>query len=99
MILFKRDFLLDTYYKCTANKTINDKQCTIQWYVDDNKVTHVSEYVITGVINIMKKQYGEFVVSHGKKHAFLRMNTELVKYGEINIGIQSYIKEAIKKIG
>ena len=87
------------YEMITADKIINFNQCNIQWYVDVNKVTHVSEYVITGVINIMKKQYGEFVVSHGKKHAFLRMNTELVKYGEINIGIQSYIKEAIKKIG
>ena len=73
MILFKRDFLLDTYYKCTANKTINDKQCTIQWYVDDNKVTHVSEDVITGVIDITNKHFGELVVSHGKKHTFIGM--------------------------
>ena len=38
--------------KCTTNKMINGKYCTIQWYVDDNKVTHVSEDVIIAVIDI-----------------------------------------------
>ena len=44
-------FVLNYYDKCTANKMINDKPCTIQLYVDENKVTHVSEGVIAGVIN------------------------------------------------
>ena len=30
-------FNLNPYDKCVANKTINGKQCTIAWYVDDNK--------------------------------------------------------------
>ena len=42
------------YEKCTANAIINAKQCTIQWYVDNNKVTYFSEDTITGVSNIMK---------------------------------------------
>ena len=53
--LEKEGFLLNPYYYCTANKMINVKQCTIQWYVDENKVTNFSEDVITGVIDIMKK--------------------------------------------
>ena len=53
--LKKEGFLLNPYEKFMANKTINVKQCTSQWYVDNNKVTHVSYYVITGVINIAKK--------------------------------------------
>ena len=52
--LEKEGFVLNTYAKCTANKMINGKQCTIQWYVDDNKVTHASEDVIIGVIYIKK---------------------------------------------
>ena len=46
-------FVFNSYKKCMANKIINGKHCTIQWYVDDNKVTHVSEGLITGVIDIM----------------------------------------------
>ena len=35
----------------------------------------------------------------GKKHTFLGIEIELVKDGKIKIGMQSYIKEAIEKIG
>ena len=44
----KGGFVLNTYGNFTANKIINGNQCTIQYYVDDNKVTHVSEGVIKG---------------------------------------------------
>ena len=35
----------------------------------------------------------------GKKHNFIGIEIELVKDGKINIGMQSYIKEAIEKNG
>ena len=75
-------FVLNSYDKCTANKMINGKHCTIQWYVDDNKVMNVSEDVITGVIDITKKHSGELVVYRGKKHVFIAMEIELVKNGK-----------------
>ena len=65
--------------------------------MEDNKVIHVSEDIITGVKDITKKKIGELVVSRGKKQNFLGMEIELVQDGKINIGMQSYIKEAIKK--
>ena len=77
----------------------NGKQCTIQWYVYENHVTHISEDVITGVIVITRKHFGELFLSHEKKNDFLGMDIELVKGGKIKIGIQSYIKEAIEKFG
>ena len=76
---------------------INDKQCTIQWYVDNNKVTHVNEDFIIGVIYITKRNFGELVVSHRKKYTFLGIETELVKDEKIKIGMISYIKEETKK--
>ena len=57
---------------------INGKQCTIQWYEENNKVTHISKDVITRVIDITKKHFGELVLSRGKKHTFLGMEIELV---------------------
>ena len=66
--------------------------------MEDNKVTHASEYLITGVFDIIKKYFGELVMSRGKKHRFLGMDIELFKDGKVNIGIQSYIKEPIKKL-
>ena len=31
-------FSMNTYYRCMAKKIIDGKQCTIVWYVDDNKL-------------------------------------------------------------
>ena len=56
--LEKEGFVLNPFDKCTANKMIDYKQCTIQLYVDDIKVTHVNEDVITGVIDITRKKFG-----------------------------------------
>ena len=43
-------FLINPYDRRIANITIKYKQCTIAWYVDDNKVSHVDEEVNTQVI-------------------------------------------------
>ena len=94
--LEKGGFILNPYDNCNVNKIINGKQCTVQWYVYYNKVTHVSEDVITGVIDITKKHFREVFVSRGKKHSFLGMEIELVKDVKINMGMQSYIKEDIE---
>ena len=53
----------------TANKIFNGKQCIIEWYVNDNKVTHVIEDMITGVIYITKKHFVElaYFYWHGDK--------------------------------
>ena len=56
------------------NKIINGKQCPIQWYVDDNKVTHGSEDVITGVVDIFKKIFVELVMYSRNKDTFLGMD-------------------------
>ena len=43
-------FLINPYARCIANVTSQDKQCTIVWYVDNNKVSHLDEEVKTKVI-------------------------------------------------
>ena len=43
---------------------------------------HVSADVITGVMDITKKYFGELVVSIRKKNTFIGMEIELVKYGK-----------------
>ena len=40
-------FALNSYDSCIANCTINGRQCTIAWYVDDNKISHVDPDVVT----------------------------------------------------
>jgi hypothetical protein len=59
-------FELNPYDTCVANKTIDGKQCTIAWYVDNNKISHVDEQVVTGVIERIKERFGKMAVTRGK---------------------------------
>ena len=43
-------FKINPYDHCIANKDIDGSQCTIAWYVDDVKVSHKNENVITTII-------------------------------------------------
>ena len=43
-------FVLNPYEMCVANKTINGKQCTVAWYTDDNKISHVEQEVVDDIV-------------------------------------------------
>ena len=43
-------FELNPYDLCVANENIKGKQCTVCWYVDDNKISHVDPKVAHKVI-------------------------------------------------
>ncbi len=45
-------FELNLYDMCVANKTIDGKQCTLVWYVDDTKILHVDGNVVSHVDRI-----------------------------------------------
>ena len=40
-------FEINPYDPCVANKMVNGAQCTVYWHVDDLKVFHVDEAVVT----------------------------------------------------
>ena len=47
-------FEINPYDTSVANKMINGKQCTIVWYVDDLKVSHVDKKVVLEVLESIK---------------------------------------------
>jgi Reverse transcriptase (RNA-dependent DNA polymerase) len=53
--LQKMGFVLNPYDACVANKIIDGTQCTVVWYVDDNKISHVKPTVVTMIIKKLKK--------------------------------------------
>ena len=57
-ILEKMGFNLNPYDHCVANKTINGKQCTIAFYVDDNLASHADQSVLDEVIKGIEKSKG-----------------------------------------
>jgi uncharacterized protein YeaC (DUF1315 family) len=90
-------FVLNPYDPCVANKTINGKQCTILWYVDDNKISHVEPAVVDAIILEIEKRFGKMTVTRGKVHTFLGMNVTFNDNRTVSIGMKEYIQEAINE--
>ena len=92
-------FKINPYDRCIANKMINGKQCTIVWYVDDNKISHMDEKVIDDIICVLEKKFGKFTITKGKKHTFLGMNMEFHDDGRVSVEMKNQIMEALDMIG
>ena len=46
-------------------------QCTILWYVFDNKLSHVDQNVVTDILEEIKKHFGDLVIIRGDTNDFL----------------------------
>ena len=65
------------------------------WYVDNNKVSHLDEYVKTNVIEGISEHYGNLTVSRRKKQRFLGMDIEFLADGKLSLFVKDYIEESI----
>ena len=97
--LQKVGFELNPYDLCVANKMINGSQCTVVFYVDDNKISHTDPEVVHDVIKELKKYFGELTIETGKKLNFLGMNITFRKDKKIEIEMKKHIQEAIEWYG
>ena len=93
-------FKLNPYDRCVANKMINGKQCTIAWYVDDNKISHADPDVVTSVLGTVKEHFGEIVISRGNQHDLLGMKIGLDHMNKhIIIDMEGRLEEALEMFG
>lgn len=92
-------FELNPYDKCVANKIINGKQCTMTWYVDDNKLSHKDPAVVTEVLEEISKHFGNLTITRGKKHTFLGMNITMRKDKKFEIEMKDQLLETIQSFG
>ena len=83
-------FKLNPYDPCVANKKVNGSQCTVCWYVDDTKISHMDEAVIDYTIIMLEKYFGKMTVNKGSKHVFVGMNIELTNTGSVLIDMKDY---------
>ena len=53
--------------KCVAQKMVDDKQCNILWYVDDNKLSNIYSKVNNDILGKPKVNFGDLSIQQGKK--------------------------------
>ena len=78
-----------------ANKTVNGKQCTILWHVDDLKISHVDPDVVTYMIKTIDKEFGQeapITVRRGKVHDYLGMTLDFSTKGKAKIKMIDYVE-------
>ncbi len=94
--LESNEFKLNPYDPCVANKTVNGKQMTVCWHVDDLKVSHMDPNEITKFGDWLSKTYGVTVAAHrGKVHDYLGMMFDFSKEGKVVVNMVEYIKNII----
>ena len=93
--LRKMGFTINPYDPCVANSTIEGSQCTIAWYVDDTKISHVNPDVVSRVIETLEGHFGKMTVTRGREHTFLGMNIRYTEEQTAVITMKDYLREAI----
>ena len=88
-------FTINPYDPCVANAIIDGTQCTIAWYVDDTKISHVNPEVVTMIIDTLEKHFGKMTVTRGRKHVFLGMKILYTEEQTAKITMRQYLEEAL----
>ena len=99
-------FKINPYDWCVANKTVKGKQLTVAWHVDDLKISHADEKVVTALINKINKKYGKtasgqdvpLTVRRGKLHDYLGMTLDYRTKGKVQIDMKEYVKKILKEL-
>jgi hypothetical protein len=63
-------FELIPYEPCMANCIVEGKQCTIDWYVDDTKISHVYPNAVTRVIEQIEAVFDKMKVTRGREYTY-----------------------------
>ena len=87
-------FEMNLYDSCIMNKSLDGKQCTICWHVDDLNISHVSLKVVDGVISQLTTKYGkisELSLSQGRVHDYLGVSLDYDTKGKVRINMPKHI--------
>ena len=93
-------FELNPYDRCVANKIVNGSQCTMAWYVDDNKLSHKDPKVVDSILKEMTDRFGELTTTQGDEHVFLGMKLKLNKKEKsYAVNMSNQIEETVQAFG
>lgn len=88
-------FELNPYDICVANKTVDGKQCTIAWYLDNNNISQVDPQIVTSVVDKIKRCFGKMTITRGNNNVFWGMDINYLNNGSAEIRMLYYLKESI----
>ena len=94
-------FETNPYDQCTVNRMFGEHQCTIQWHVDDLKISCRNPKVIDAIITKLNKRYGQtspLTITRGKVHDYLGMTIDYSEPWRVIFTMYDYINEVIESL-
>lgn len=94
-------FDLNPNDSCVANKIIEGKQCTVLWWVDDLKISHVDQSVIEAILARLNERFGKeqpLTVSRGRIHDYLGMRFDYTVPGQVQVTMFDFIDNFLNEV-
>jgi Reverse transcriptase (RNA-dependent DNA polymerase) len=99
-LIERNGFERNPYDFCVVNKTVNGKQLTIVWYVDDLKISHVDSSVVDSMIDSLKKEFGQvsdLTIRRGKVHDYLGIKFDFSVAGKVILSMDDYVSQLLEE--
>ena len=92
-------FEVNPYDPCVANRDVNGTQCTVVWHVDNLKVSHCDESVVTYFASKLAKQNRDKIkIKQGKVFDCLGMDLDFGSVpGVLIISMIKYLQEVLQE--
>ena len=78
-------------------KTVNRKEMTVIWNVDDLEISHENGDTVDALINKFSKQYGkeaDLTIHQGKVHEYMGMKIDYCEQGKVKINMKDYLEKS-----
>ena len=92
-------FKLNPYLQSIANKAINEQKCTIRWFVENNKVSHMDDGFNSMIADKIEEKIGKLSITTEKKHMFLDMDIYFIGRKKVAVSMPYHIDEDLEHFG
>jgi hypothetical protein len=99
-LIDQNGFERNPYDFCVVNKTVNGKQLTIVWYVDDLKISHADPAIVDDMIDKLKEEFGQvsdLTIRRGKVHDYLGIKIDFTTPGKVKMTMNDYISQLLEE--
>jgi hypothetical protein len=90
------------YDRCTFNKMIDGNQITIQFHVDDLKISHVKQSVIDSILDGLNKEFGTskkpLAATTGDIHDYLGITIDYNETGKVIFTMYDYLEDILAEM-
>ena len=94
-------FEINPYDWCVTNKMVNGRQLTVLWHVDDLKISHMDDAMVTNLVDQLELEFGKeapLTITRGKVHDYLGMTLDFSLPGKVQVSMFDYIDKMLEAL-